>query len=270
MAAVDLATLEALQNLNQPAIEQRISEKGDDVRGTRLEALRNAALGVGARGALIARTKVINLALKKAERMLDTTYSFKDLMIEGRVIPAVLTESRDAYTQDGERTILLSGIKYNIESQVRFASRAPTWREYLYMEPGEMTMSSLQLLPRDSAEREIWRKAVSEGWADGTRQADEIFEANANRLNRDFIGMTRYRILAYKKQMTLPIVSEALMPINTTGNTMTVDEQLLRITSQPAFNTDMRKWDALGQEVQRGQMPGAAPEPVPNKLPEPR
>lgn len=270
MPAVDLGTLEALQNLNQPAVELRINEKGDDVRGTRLEELRKAALGVGARGALIARTKIINQALKKAERMLDTTYSFKDLMIEGRVIPAVLTESRDGYTQDGERTILLSGIKYNIESQVRFASRPPTWREYLYMEPGDLAMASLQLLPRDSGEREIWRNAVAEGWVAGTRQADDIFEANANRLNRDFIGMTRYRILAYNNKISLPIVSEALMPINTTGNTMTVDEQLLRITSQPKFNTDMRKWDALGQEVQRGQMPGATPEPVPNKLPEPR
>lgn len=265
--AMDLGTLEALQNLNQPVIEQRVADKGDTGRGSRLDALRNAALGVGARGALIARTKIINKALKKAERSLDTTYDFSSLMIEGRVVPAVLTETRDVYTQEGTQTVLLSGISYKIEAQPRFASRAPTWREYLYMEPGEMTMASLQLLPRDSAEQEIWRKAVAEGWRDGTKQADDIVEANIHRLNRDYTGMVRYRILAYNNKITMPMLAQSMLPINSSGNTMTLDEQLLRITRQPAFNTDMRKWESLGQEVDQVQRPGPEATPVARQLP---
>ncbi|WP_454727676.1 MULTISPECIES: type IV secretory system conjugative DNA transfer family protein [Cupriavidus] len=268
--AMDLSSLEALQNLNQPVIERKVSETAEGGRGTRLDALRNAGLSVGARGALIAQTKIINTALKRTERTLDTTYNFQSLMIEGRVVPAVLTESRDVYTQEGDKSVLLSGIRYKIESLPRFTSRAPTWREYLYMEPGDLSMASLQLLPRDSNEQQIWRQAVTDGWRDGLKQADEIFDANAKRLNRDYTGMIRYRVLALNNKITMPMVAQSMMPINSSGDTMTVDEQLLRITRQPAFNPNMAQWEALGQEVGQLQRQGDERAPTVRKLPEPR
>lgn len=267
---MDLTTLEALQNLNQPVIERKVNETAAGGRGTRLHELRNAGLSVGARGALISDTKIINKALKQAERTLETTYNFQSLMIEGRVIPAVLTETRDVYTQEGDKTVLLSGVSYKIESNPRFASRAPTWREYLYMEPGELTPANLQLLPRDGNEQEIWRRAVADGWQQGLKQAEEIFDANAKRLNRDYTGMIRYRVLALNNKITLPSLAQSMMPINSKGDTMTVDEQLLRITRQPAFNTNMSQWEALGQEVGQIQQPGEAPAPAVRKLPEVR
>lgn len=253
---MDAITLEALQQLNQPVAEQRIVAQSTRRNGDRLEALREAALGVGARGGLIFEGGVINKSLDRVKRNLDTVYDFSPLMIKSRVIPPVLTEARDIYTQGDPATLRLAGRSYKVEAQARFASRPPQWREYLAMEYGGVTMPSPTLLPRSTEEQEVWRKAVADGWMQGVKQADEIFDTNLSRLNRDYVGMTRYHVLAIKGMVTIPVVAEQSMPINTTGNTMSLDETLLRITALPQFNADMKEWMPLGGEV--GVLQGAS------------
>jgi hypothetical protein len=41
----------------------------------------------------------------------------------------------------------------------------------------------------------FWNKWVAEGWADGEKQAVDIFLADLGRLERDIVGMARYRVL---------------------------------------------------------------------------
>lgn len=246
--AMDMMSLEALQNLNDSYYEQQA--KADQMQmGTRLDALREAAIGVGARGGLVHQTKIINQALDELKRKLDTIYDFAPLMIVGRVIPPVLTETRDVYTQGDGANLRLAGRTYKVEAQARFSSRPPNWRDYLYMSYSDDPMPSRILLPHNQDEQEIWKKAVVDGWAKGVHQANEIFTINLNRLNRDYIGMTRYRILALKRMVTMPVVAEQSMPINASGNTMSLDETLLRITALPSFNSDMRDWMPLSGEA---------------------
>lgn len=245
---MDAVSLEALQRLNMPISEQRVVDRSGHAEGSRLEALREAALGVGARGGLQAESEVINSALEKTKRNLDTVYDFTTLMIKGRVIPAVMTETRDIYTQGDAVNLRLAGVAYKIDAQPRFSSRPPNWREYLMMNYGTGTLPSSVLLPRTAEEQDVWSKAVADGWVQGIRQADEIFTSNRNRLNRDYVGMCRYHILALKNMVTIPVVAEQAMPINTSGNSMSLDETLLRITAMPEFNKDMKGWSPLGSE----------------------
>lgn len=249
---MDAITLEALQQLNQPIVEQRVVNASDRKNGYRLEALREAALGVGARGGLAAQTKIINKALDKTKRNLDTIYDFSPLMIKGRVVPPVLTETREIYTQSGSDALRLAGRSYKVESQARFASRPPAWRDYLSVSYGdiEVGLPSGVLLPKNEDEQKIWREAVAEGWKQGEKQASEIFNINLNRLNRDYVGMTRYHIFAHKRMVTIPIVAEHSMPINATGSTMHLDETLLRITALPEFNPDIKEWTPLESDLE--------------------
>lgn len=245
---MDAVSLEALQRLNMPVAEQRVVDRAGHANGSRLEALREAALGVGARGGLQSESAVINAALEQTKRNLDTVYDFTPLMIKGRVIPAVLTETRDIYTQGDASNLRLAGVAYKIDVQPRFSSRPPNWREYLTMNFGGGSLPSSVLLPRTPEEQEVWSQAVAVGWVQGIRQADEIFTSNRNRLNRDYVGMCRYHVLALKNMVTIPVVAEQAMPINTTGNSMSLDETLLRITTVPQFNKDMKGWSPLGSE----------------------
>lgn len=234
-------SLESLQNLTPPAYVQQAGE-GATKQSFRVEAIKEAALGLGARGGLFQRTQVINKALKQVARKLDVVYNFGALMINGRVVPPVLLEARDLYSQSGNETIRLAGTSYKVESQARFSSRPPHWRDYLYVDYEDVKMPSNILMPRNDDERVVWKKAIAEGWKAGVSQADSIFDLNLNRLNRDFNGMTKYHVLAYKGMITLPVVAAQSMPINRTGATMYLDETLLRITVLPDFKMDMNSW----------------------------
>jgi defect-in-organelle-trafficking protein DotC len=262
---IDAVTLEALQNLNQPAAEQRVvSGSGSaDLGNYRLDALRDAALGLGARGGLIARTAVINKVLAEQARKLDVIYDFSPLLIQGRVIPPVMTRVNDIYAQRGDQTIRIARTDWAIYAQARFSSRPPTWREYLMNDAGQLAPPSSVLYPKDESEHEIWQKAVAKGWANGIKQADETYQLNLNRLTRDYTGMTNYRVLALKHMVTLPIVASMDMPLNTTGKTMSLDETLLRLTVLPSFNTNMKDWEALGGEEDQLQRPAAPVQPKP-------
>jgi defect-in-organelle-trafficking protein DotC len=256
---MDAVSLEALQQLSQPVAEQRVIDQSPQKNNFRLEALREAGVGVGARGALAQEEKKIDRTIEASKRNLDTIYDFSPLMIKGRVIPPVLTETREIYTQGDATTLRLAGRSYKVESQARFSSRPPQWRDYLQVSYGNVEMPSASLFPRNTEEQEVWRKAVADGWSQGAAQAEQIFTINLSRLNRDYIGMVRYHILAYKKMVSLPVVAELSMPINTSGGAMSLDETLLRITSLPEFNSNMKGWVPLGQENDRAQRPGDEP-----------
>lgn len=250
-----VVSLEAIQNLTPPYYEQRVVENASG-SVPRLDALREAALGAGARGGLIAQTSIINLALDKVQRNLDTVYDFSPLMIRGRVVPPVLTETREVYSQGDGANLRLAGRSYKVEAQARFGSRPPQWRDYLYVVYGDDPLPSAKLMPVNGKEQEVWKSSVTEGWKQGVEQANMIFQTNLNRLNRDYTGMVRYHILALKRMVTMPVVAEQNMPINRSGDTMSVDETLLRITALPEFNADMKEWTPLIGEVQQAQRMG--------------
>jgi len=257
-------TLEQLQNINQPVYEQLvISESGGDIKGNaRLAALREAAEGVGARGGLLFETTAITRVLKRVERNLDTVYDFSSLMIQRRVVPPVLIESRDVYTQNDSSSLRLAGRIYKVEAQARFASRAPHWQDYLYVNYGDQDLPPSTMLPRNDEEQTVWKKAVTEGWEQGIKQGRFNFQTNFNRLNRDYIGMTRYHILELKGMVTLPIVAQQRMPINASGETMNLDETLLRITALPSFNARMNSWSPLPNEEDVLSQPTSVDKPV--------
>ncbi|WP_083253618.1 type IV secretory system conjugative DNA transfer family protein [Pandoraea sp. ISTKB] len=251
-------TLESLQSLSQPAFEQRSAPgaAGGDLGNFRLNALRDAAIGVGARGGLISETALINETLLSQQRKNDVDFNFSLFMIQGRVVPPVLNRVDDIYAQRGDQTIRIAKTEWAFQAQARFTSRAPSWREYLLYDAGQLSPPSAVLYPQNSAERQIWQQAVAEGWANGVKQADEIYQLNLNRLTRDYEGMKNYHVLALKGVVTMPIVARMQMPLNTTGERMSVDESLLRLTVLPSFNTDMKNWKALGNEEGRLQQPG--------------
>lgn len=258
---VDTYSLDALQNLNQPVVEARAASAGpgtSPLGNLRLDAVREAAFGVGARGGLAAESQVINSELNKHAREYDTVFDFSPLMIEGRVVPPVLTQSKDLYTQKGVDTIRIAQQDWKIFAQARFASRPPTWREYLLVDSGPLAMPASALLPVNDAEREVWKKAVASGWTAGVQQADDAFKINTNRLTRDYRGMVNYHMLALKKMVTLPIVAQLDMPLNSAGNTMSMGETVLRLTALPQFDTNMKKWKPLGGEDDRLQGVGSA------------
>ena len=225
------------------AVEAMRDEK-NQASAARGEAILDAALQVGVKAGLAWQLTNINSALKPREREFDTVYDFSSLMIQDRVVPPVITEARHLYNQDGNYTLRLSGAEYKIESQARFSSVPPSWREYLSFPLPSFDRTSLvsALVPRNDEEERVWKLAVRDGWKQGVEQANLMLSYGFDRMNRDIDGMRRFSEFARRGQITMPIISGAAIPVTKEGRTMAVDETLLRITKLSQFNDDMNVW----------------------------
>jgi len=225
------------------AVESMRDEK-NQASAARGEAILDTALQVGVKAGMAWQLTNINKALKLREREFDTVYDFSSLMIQDRVVPPVITEARNLYSQDGDYTLRLSGAYWKIESQAKFSSVPPSWREYVTFPPPVIDRTSLlsALMPRNSAEEKVWKLAVRDGWDKGVKQANLMLEYGMDRMNRDIGGMRRFSEFARHGQVSMPIIAGASIPVTKDGATMAVDETLLRITALPEFNDNMAVW----------------------------
>lgn len=234
------------------AMMRALMAEQNEASRARSQALLDTALGIGVKTGIDWQLRNIRLLVVQQQRTLDTIYDFESLMIQGRVVPPVIIEARDLYNQDGDHALRLSGAYYKIESQARFSSVAPSWREYLtFPSSSPAPMGFDMMKPKNSAEERLWKQAVADGWRQGIEQANVMLEHGMDRLNRDFIGMLRFHGFVLQEKITMPIIASESIPVINDGSTMTVDETLLRITSLSEFDGDMSKWLSL--------TPGSAP-----------
>lgn len=251
------------------AVEAMRNEKNQS-SAARGEAILDTALQVGVKAGLAWQLTNINKALKWREREFDTIYDFSSLMIQDRVVPPVITEARNLYNQDGDYTLRLSGAYWKIESQARFSSVPPSWREYVTFPPPVIDRTSLisALMPRNEAEERIWRLAVKDGWNQGVKQANLMLEYGMDRMNRDIGGMRRFNEFARHSLITMPIIAGAAIPVTKQGSTMAVDETLLRITTLPQFNEKMDTWrSSIATSTTADPAPVTRPAPRPAPRP---
>lgn len=228
---------------NGKKIIEEVRSDGNETAEGRLQAVYDTALGLGVNSGIAWQLAAIRKTITKQERNLDTVYNFNPLMIKGRVVPPVITETRDVYSQEGEQALRLSGAYYKIEKQAHFSSVPPNWRGYLdFPQPTINTVAITSLKPKDSDEEKIWESAVKDGWQQGIEQANIMFEHGLDQLNRDYTGMMRFHRFALKGMITLPAIASESINVTSTGQTMAVDETLLRLTTLPEFNSKMNAW----------------------------
>lgn len=242
-------SLEQLQAIyDRPAIVRSADDKNSNAATARIEVIKETALGIGVKAGLNSQLHHINKIVQKHQRELDTVYDFGNLMINDRVVPAVITEARDLYNQENAYALRLSGAFYKIEQQPRFASVPPSWREYLSFGTGESNddYSFASLRPRNEFEQQIMREYISTGWGQGVDQANVMLQYGLDRLNRDIQGMIRFHTFVLQNKITMPAIASQTWDYSSQGgnDAIAVDETLLRITTLPEFKTATGQWRA--------------------------
>nr|WP_240533995.1 type IV secretory system conjugative DNA transfer family protein [Aeromonas veronii] len=76
---------------------------------------------------------------------------------------------------------------------------------------------------------------------DGSRveQANLMLQYGLDRMNRDYTGMLRFHSFVMQGKLTMPAIASESIAVTHNGQTMAVDETLLRITTLPEFNGKM-------------------------------
>jgi defect-in-organelle-trafficking protein DotC len=216
----------------------------------RQNILYDAGLAYGARGGLAARAFAINEMLRRYESTLDRVYDFNDVILRrpgSQIImrPPVISEAEMALALgDGGQTARETACVYSISKIAQLGSAPPNWRTYLVRTWEQPSRPADAVLPRTEQEVQYWNKYVAEGWAEGERQANEIFLNDLGRLHRDITGMARYRVLLRAGVVANPRVATKQQVVDGGGSELRAGDRIVTITSQPGLQANARVWRA--------------------------
>jgi defect in organelle trafficking protein DotC len=233
-------TLSNLQQLSAPP--PQVETPKDEVSGMRQEALKDMAISLGAQSGLHYRSLQINAFLKENTKTLDQTFNFNPLILPHNVLPPVLSEGRQTLNLNSPDTIRIADQTYQIVSQAKFVTTAPTWRDYLWMDYAQPPVPDSGILPHSEEEKKLWKGLAEKGWKQGIDQANEIYSENLSRLERDYKGMVLYSKLRTQNIVSAPFVATTELGVTGGGENLSVNDQVLKITALPALQPNSARW----------------------------
>lgn len=236
-----------LQNLKDIPPGKPLEDQMGPPIDIRKEALKEAALSLGARAGLAARTYEIRRELKSYDGYLDRVFDFRQLLIaapSGLMIePPIISEADDALIIDGQGLKAAVADKIlNIGVNARIVTAPRTWRTYLEREWGDVELPPDLLRPKTNEERAEWKKNVEIGWAEGYGQADDTFEQDVARLLADFNGMVRYRRLLAQGMVSAPFALQTDRGVTGGGSEMRIGDRAVQITGLPELVPGVQQW----------------------------
>jgi defect in organelle trafficking protein DotC len=235
-------SLEALQGA-RPG-----DEKGNGLDPGRADMLRTAALTYGAQGGLAAKSFALNEMLRRYQAELDSIYDFRPLVLPVRngqtlMRPPIVSEAQMAFALgEGGQVARETACIYQITREAQLASAPPDWRLYLVRVWAPPRRPTDAALPRTGQEVAYWDKWVAEGWAQGEKQAVEIFLSDLGRLDRDIVGMARYRVLLRARLVEPPRLAFRHLSVGGGRDSLHVGDETIRITDQPGLQAAPWRW----------------------------
>lgn len=231
-----------------PNLEMLLNPAVAEVRSTvprmREQMIWEAACSLGARGGLANRTLEIRKALDARAPQLDR-FSFQPFMTTEGMLPPVIAEERDPVRQEGDKDKRSASFIYRMVREARLVTIAPTWRDYLFaglVQDVSVEMPHKSFNPANAAEKEIWRRAVTECWSAGVAQADGVFNENMSRFERDYYGTIRYKMLAGRGMVEGLRVGTEFRAVSGNSTEIIIDDQRYRITGAGGLIPDSRRW----------------------------
>ena len=216
-----------------------------NVNPMRLDAVKQTATEVGARGALAYRSIQINHTLTQESTILDNIFNFNRLLLPHHVLPPVIQTSNNSMVIDNPNTIRGDAKTFELIQPAKFVTVAPTWRTYLWMNFPPPPVPNKVLLPKNKTEAVTWNNAIAVGWREGLQQANNIFKLNLNHLKRDINGMILYKKLLAEHMISAPYVSSSSLGITGNSQQLRINDYIKRITSPAQLQPNSKKWSAI-------------------------
>ncbi len=229
-------------------IQQEGETAAQNSVGIRVSALQEAGLSFGARGGLAYRTFEIQRRLAEQDTYLSQIYDFNRLLIpasSGLLIePPIVNEATQALLiKTGGQEAAVADRVLKINRAARIVSASRNWRTYLERDWGAVEPPPPLLRPKDDREVAVWQRSVKKGWDAGIEQADDIFQADLDRLTNDFTGMVRYRELVAQKMITPPYSAGDNRGVTGNASEMRIGDRGLEITGPSQFVVKPNNWD---------------------------
>ena len=238
----DLLTIRELA-LGDKTVEHR--RKTGVKKGFRGTEIYNEAVRYGAQSALSSTINDFVLGIRDRQTELRSIYDFQSLMLNnGTVAPPVVSMSKGVVNVSGDMYQRIA-TKYKISEQARFVETPITFFSYFNFQDYEVAMPSKFDVPLTNNEMNYWRNGIYDGWVAGASQAALEIASSENRLNRDYLGMIRYRIMLLGNMVDKPSVSKNTRSTDVTTSTMDIGKVTLSMSDKIRFNPNDSLWQVL-------------------------
>ena len=245
----------SLSELQNQFVEEKTEEEEKAELGLqiRADAQQEAALSYGARGGLAARTFEIQRRLAEHETSMSKSFNFGRLLIaapSGLLIePPVVSEAQQAViVSAGGQSAAVADRIYRINQVAKIVTAARDWRLYLERDWGKVEMPAVILLPKTNEERYVWAAYVKQGWEEGVKQADEVFESDLDRMVSDYTGMVRYRELLAQNMISKPFALADDRGVTGGGREMRIGDRGITLTGQSSLISESRSWKPMNRQ----------------------
>ncbi|MCL2474012.1 MAG: type IV secretion system DotC family protein [Alphaproteobacteria bacterium] len=245
-------TLEDLQNqfTTEKTEEEAKTNLGLQIRS---DAQREAALSYGARGGLASRTFEIQRRLAEYDTSMGKAFDFGRLLIaapSGLLIePPIVSEAQQAViVSSGGQSAAVADRIYRINQVAKIVTASRNWRLYLERDWGRVDTPADILLPKTEEEKFAWAAYVKQGWDEGVKQADEVFESDLDRMVNDYTGMIRYRELLAQNMISKPFALSDDRGVTGGGREMRIGDRGVTLTGQSSLISESRSWIPMSRQ----------------------
>ena len=228
-----------------------LTGSANDIHNLRKQAIKQEAFSIGSQAGLHWRYAGIEHILESEHiaPLLDRGFDFNRVITSNNILLPVISEARQSFqmSEDGQ-TARSSETAWEIITNARITTTAPSWREYLYQHSIAPTSAPTGLMPYNRGEQVLWQTNICNGFQQGVDIANMIYTDRLNRLVRDYSGMLRFRTLAAQDIVTMPAVDQGLLGVSVQNDRVHVDDRIIRITEPVRFN-DSSQWRAVSTSV---------------------
>lgn len=228
------------------SVAEKVDYDKDDkgVKQIRLQTLKQAAFSWGVQEGLHWRYGNVVESLDKQSLELHTVFSFNKFIVDGKMLLPSIIKAERIFEQTAEDQARTVNVSFTLDKPARLVPQTPTWRDYLIRAIDEPQKPHDVIFPRTAEESKVWIENLDRGWGEGVSQADDIFEIDLRRLQRDIEGMYRFRKLLAMGVVTMPKISSSKYSVVTldNGRTINLNDVVYQISDQSDF-TKTEKWE---------------------------
>lgn len=251
------AELQTIIDLDDESDAPNVSEDAAAGKGQlRLQLIKETASSYAQQSAVSWRYGQINGMLEKMRAQLDVTFNFDPLLIDGVMLPPVITRGEDAQRSFGPETLRVVRKIYRIEYPARIVTATPSWRSFLVRRVPKPPELARQVLPKTGAEKQVWKAAAIDGWKAGVEQANVQFITYLNLMVRVLDGMLIYHHLMDEGVVSRPAVATADRGIvfSPSGKELNIGDVIYRIAAPGQFQ-DASNWRVIPRTDAVGPTP---------------
>lgn len=214
-------------------------------KGLRARAQHEAAYSLGTQAGVAWRYSQIDHMLWSEAPELDELFNFRPLMLnDGKVFPPVVTMGEHPFDLQNPRAARSSLVIWHIVVPAKIVTVVPSWNDYLIAKyTVNLKSVNAALLPNNHTERVLWHNSILQGWQAGISQANHLYRVALAKLTRDYLGISRYHLLAREGMLSVPDLAVGNLGIVVNRSTMTVGTKVYRIEEDAKWKKSVN-WKA--------------------------